>query len=272
MRKFTVFLASGAIVIAAALTVCGAAPLDMVPDKRVVQIVRNFSSPDWKARESAFYALLDLGGFKGDSSRVPSALTNLLNARPEAAPSIKAALIDLLAKENSVQEEQKAEFQRTRRTVPEEYTNYYGDLIEAVSSLRDPHSVDALLGAINTGNMATRGLASLGRVALDPLITKLNAMDTGTRHSATRAIGQMLDYPSEIGDGDKERIKSALVGASSDENQFVRMSAVEGLAKLRDPSLAPVLNQIAEGDPYRTDEDAYPVREAARKALRQQVK
>ena len=76
----------------------------------------------------------------------------------------------------------------------------------------------------------------------------------------------MLDYPHEIRDGDKERIKNALIVAIGDPEHFVRKSAVEGLGKLRDPSLAPLLDQIARSDPYQRGDGVYPVRDAARKA------
>ena len=57
--------------------------------------------------------------------------------------------------------------------ISEEQTEYYADLVVAVSSLHDPRSIVSLVGAVLTGNVAMNALASFGDTAVDPLIRQL---------------------------------------------------------------------------------------------------
>src|SRR5207245_2023685 len=82
------------------------------------------------------------------------------------------------------------------RTVPlgEGYgEGYYANVIWAVSSLKDIRSLNALIDAINTGNMATSALAAFGDAAVDPVLKVFNRGDNTARHSACGVLSQMLD-------------------------------------------------------------------------------
>ena len=144
-------------------------------------------------------------------------------------------------------------------------------MIASVAALRDERALNALLGAINTGNMATRALAGLGASALDQILLRLSDPAPIARMSAARVLVQMLEPGNvkKVGDAvSKERIKTALTKTTSDIDPYVRMTGVERLAALGDRSVIPLLQKVAEYDSFEGfgEERRFPVR-AARKAL-----
>jgi hypothetical protein len=150
----------------------------------------------------------------------------------------------------------------------EEYVNYYGDVIAAVSSLRDPRSIDALLGVITTGNMAVDALVSFGSVAVAPVAALLESSDSGVRSAAALTLARMLEHAPNA--ADQRLIRESMTRAAADPDPFVRIRAVQGLAALGgDDSLA-LVEAIARSDPYQADHREgrpYIVREAATQAL-----
>jgi HEAT repeat protein len=74
----------------------------------------------------------------------------------------------------------------------EEYVNYYGDLIAAVAALQDVRSLDALVGAIATGNMAIGTLVGFGKQAVTPVARQLQHTDPHVRSAAARTLSQMV--------------------------------------------------------------------------------
>src|SRR5579885_713229 len=107
-------------------------------------------NPEWKVRSEAYYRIITLGS--EDLSYIPRPLTQLLSICQDRADAIKISLIRLLERENLMVQD----YHRTGRRFGEEYSNYYGDVISAVSSLKDKRAINALLGAISSGGMATR--------------------------------------------------------------------------------------------------------------------
>ncbi len=241
----------------------------------VTALLTQLEDSQWQARSEAFYRLLRVTEKKDASAKPYSALSSLLEAFPEKADQIKAALIKLLERENSFRTEHASRYAIAGALLSEPFTNYYADLISVVAKLRDVRSLNTLLSAIDTGNMATRGLAGLGRPALDPIILRLKDKDIIVRNGATIALKQMLlpDNVEKISDPiSKAKIKRALVQQTADEDPFVRISAIEGLALLKDPEVIPLIERLAESDPYQASqhggsENLYPVREAAEKLL-----
>lgn len=141
--------------------------------------------------------------------------------------------------------------------------------------LKDARAVNAMVGAMTTGNAATCGLASFGRVALEPVLVKLNSADRRTRLPAVIVLSEMLD-PSNIGKVSdpvsKAKIKEALVKAAANEDPFVRIGAIDGLSRLPDPDVIPLLEKLAQEDPYESsmhggDKGHFPARNEAKRAL-----
>jgi len=202
---------------------------------------------------------------------MPSALASLFKSYPQQADRIKAVLIRQLEEQNAL---------RRRAAVgslSEEESNYYGDLIAAVAALKDPRALRGLLGAMKTGNMATSALAAFGRLALGPVLEKLNdgRSDTLTRSAAVDVISKMLDSDNLPAEDSASRMEigNALIKAARGKDPLVRLSAVEGLSKLPGADITALLEGLAKDDPYQASsyggaKGVYPVREAAKKALK----
>jgi hypothetical protein len=220
------------------------------PDQANTMI--QLKASDWHERSAAFY--------------------ESLNAAPaERQPDrIKLAIIGLLKRETLFLHQYTQEFERTGVPLGESYGDYHADLIQAVASLRDPRSIPALLGAISTGDMATQALAAFGTSALDPVIEKLKSRDAIERESAVGVLTEMLERNSGRGvsdPGSRAKIRDALFAAASDQVFYVRIAAVSGLARLRNPDARFLIQGIASNDPYKDEVGSYPVRAAAKEVL-----
>jgi hypothetical protein len=236
------------------------------------QSIKQLQDPEWKKRGSAFQKLLGSGSVYVEPRR---ALSGLLQQWPEKSDEIKLALIRLLERENQVTKAQVdvvlREHAKKGRDFPhpfpdaEERSEYYANLIAAVTSLKDLRSLDALLGAINTGAMVTDTLAEFGNAALDRVLELFNSGDGSTRLSASIVLTRMLNpknAPRASDAASRQKIKDALIRAASDSSRFVRAEGAEGLAKLGDPDVISLIRNLATSDPAKQ------VRDAANEALK----
>lgn len=231
-------------------------------------------------RSKSFYALMQLG-----RSDIPSTAqgywitittSGLFKVAPSMTEEIKLALIHALENENL-----RHESARRRHAVgifSEECTNFYGDLIGAVASLKDERSVNAALGAITTGSMATGILLEFPEDALDPVLEKQKLNDPLVRASAVFVLSEMVENArtnksaKALDESSIEKIRKGLLQGAHDEKFYVRRSAVDGLGALGDPESVRELERLVSSDPYKDyskDEKRvrYPVREAAQKSL-----
>ena len=236
------------------------------------EIVRNslekIGSSDVATRWSGFYEMLDDAGkgpVSGRTWEIPSRLETLFHTVPSQQAQVRATLVDLLSRENAAPADIRAR---------EGFGGYYGDLIMAVSALRDTRAIPALIEALPTGNMAARGLAALGGDAVEPILQ--HARDSPITYlGSIRALGAMLDSQvvTELDARARARIKEALTVAASDPSRFVRLSAIEGLGRIPDSDVTLTLQRLAGTDPYSQIENqhtVYPIRDAARRALESQ--
>jgi len=242
--------------------------------RHVKEDIASLQSSDWQTRSDAFYRLLGLDGSPQNAMR--GLVAKLLRDTPEESDAIKLSLIALLTYENSVVQSANRVYDTSGITLAESYTDYYGDVVWAISLLKDVRAIDALFGAVNTGHMAIAAIAQFGEPALDPAIVMLTtAEDPEARQSAALIVSEMLDPGNVTAITDpitRAKLKNAILMAARDEDFNVRIVAVTTLAKLRDCSLAYVAEALAQNDPYEASEHGganglYPVREAARNAL-----
>ncbi len=161
------------LTILAVAALCGV----LVPDggkisasPEVDRLTERMGGERWEERRQAFYDLLTLGddnARSGGAIEVKSRLSDLIDKRADDERAIKRALIQTLDVENSHVSEQS--------DLSGDYTDYYGDLITAVTSLKDPESVDALAGALGSGTMVVRTLVELGDASVDPVLERLSS-------------------------------------------------------------------------------------------------
>ena len=217
------------------------------------QSIRQLEDPKWKTRRDAFYILLKRG------------LPNVLRQWPERSDELKLALIKLLERENAFSREyRESVYKRTGVPLGEEYGDYHGDLIEAVTSLKDIRSLNALIGVIETGNMVTSTLAEFGNDALDRVVEVFNSGGTA-RVSAGLVLAKMLDAKNAPKVSDpvpRQKIKDTLIRAAGDPSRFVRLAGIEGLRRVGGPEVVSLLQKLATSDPEET------VRNAATEALK----
>lgn len=243
-------------------------------------LLKQMKASDWESRETAFYKLLDLifgGEFNGQTGQIPAELSKFSGKHPKNADEINTTLIWLLETENDFMRAHAKKYEITGEALTEEYTNYHGDLIGTVAGLKDSRAVNALIGAINTGSMATNGLAEIAPFSIDAVVERADSNDLLTRDVATIVLSKMLE-PTKISrletqlPGSREKIKQLLLRKVKDTNQYIRQSAIDGLAKLPDADVIKVLEDISKNDLYQTDPangkmKSYPVRDAAKKQL-----
>ncbi len=264
----------GAMMLAAMLTAVASAHRhdQQLGDKRaeVDANIQLMQSEPWEKRAAGFYQMIRVAGTRdlnGASTKIAPALQTLQRDLPDRADNIRGALIGLLRRESA--------FSKTAETTTDEFSSYYGDVILAVSSLRDKRALSALLEVIEAGNLATRGVAGLGaNTTLASLLALATSPSDLKRNAAIRTIGYLLDpaidpelvTPVQVSD-----IKNALVRATTDYNPYIRISAVESVSRLLEPDVIRLLQSVAESDPYAITMESgrigFPVREAAKRAL-----
>ncbi|MBA2335287.1 MAG: HEAT repeat domain-containing protein [Blastocatellia bacterium] len=252
-----------------------AAAQEVGSNDQIEVLLKQMKAADWETRSSAFYKLLDLsfgGKSNGQTWQIPEVLAKFSRNHPNNADEINTTLIGLLEMENNLVREQDKKFELTGETLTEEYTNYYGDLIATVAGLKDSRSVTALVGAMNTGNMATKALAELAPFSIDIVAKKVGSDDSLTRDAATIVLSQMLETANinrleTAIPGSREKIKNLLIKKAKDADYNVRLSAINGLAKLQDVDAVKVLEEVSQNDPYQSVKGgtvSYPLREAAK--------
>ncbi len=235
-------------------------------------ILAQLQSQDWKVRQESFYQLITLG--QGDPSYIPGPVKTLLRMHPEEAQNVRLGLIRLLERENAEMKAFDVRFKKTGQLIGQDYdTDYYANVIAAVASLKDLRSINALLGAITTGDMAMRTLAELAPSSLKPVLLQLKDEEPLVRSSALDVLRLMISGPHKekvSKPASLAKIKRAFWRGASDPEDVVRVAAVAGLAALGDADAMPLLQKIAESDPSFYPEQGrkrFWVREEALKAL-----
>jgi HEAT repeat protein len=245
----------GRLVTAAAVIVL-AIPGNSVRAQSLSATLSQLNSNEYETRRAGFYRIRSLANADnltkaGSGSRAPS-IVRYASIHPEVA----SALITLLERENLPDP--------AKESLTEDA--YYGDLIGSVAALKDPRAVNALLGAVQTGRLATNGLASLGQAAVPGLLAKLHSQDHYfQRSAAVETLGSMLDRRALA--LNREMIRLGLLRALSDPNPYVRSSVVRVLVHFSDPDVRHAMERLASRDTTAVTTKAgtrvYPIRSAA---------
>jgi len=161
----------------------------------------------------------------------------------------------------------------------EDESDYYSVLVGFVANLNDVRAVPALLGAANTGGIATRGIARFGKRALDPTLVQVGSANADLAEGALWVIRDMLEFRLVSDPESHLRIKDALRAALRSSEFGVRVSAMGAIEYLDDrEEFVPLLKEVAQHDPVklagqRPDDggdngEFYPARFDARRLLR----
>src|SRR5262245_1180059 len=165
-------------------------------DDEITSAIQKFHSPNFRRRADGFYYLVETGledKLGGRTYQIPGALSQLFSKFPTRADELKLALIRLLELENSPNRKYHKEVKLGGYDSGEEFISYHGDLIAAVAGLKDKRALNALLGVIETGQMAMNGLAALGDEAVDAVMERFNRADQSSRQAAAMVLSKMLN-------------------------------------------------------------------------------
>ena len=201
---------------------------------------------DWRERRDAFTFLIGTTHVRyarsGGLPIIPE-LRELIDSEPETAEARIEGLIELLEIENAVHSAKRRQMYSSdppylppEDRIMEDQSEYYAELIYAVSTLNDLRSMNALIGAITTGGMATGALVAFGVSAVRPIAALLDHDYALTRSAAVRTLSEMLADSEAVSSGPESVsiIRDTIYRAASDQYFTVRMSAVRGLARLGD--------------------------------------
>ena len=244
----------------------------------VSSVLDRMKSATWTERQKAF----------GEATE----LTASGKQTPNDADQLRLGIIQLLIKENNGGlKEPDNETQQGSPTTGgsanenygegygEDKSEYYAGLIGFVAGLNDERAIPALLGAANTGGMASRGVARFGKKALAPTLAQVKSQDSHLASGALFVILEMLKMRT-VSDPDSHlRIKNSLRSALASPEYRVRKNAMTPIEYLDDrEEFVPMLQDIAEHDPYKSpyhlgnrgngEDSQYVVRRGARLLLR----
>lgn len=260
------------------LILCGAAHAQQGKSlgNKLSDTLTRMQSTDLHTREAAFTDLMSEIASEAPNEAPSSSSSQMLDAffrrHPDQAERVNVGLIQLLGKEN--------ETFRGKNVAPGTYTEedmeHYAKAIDAVSSLNDGRAIPALIGAMTTGGMATRGLLKYGDNALSPVLDQLKNSDPLVRSTALSIAVTILERKNDP--ASHIRVRDLLQSSLGDSDSAVRTQAVMLVDCLdgRGDFIA-LLQQLAKGDPDRfpgTSDDGvdgqwyYPVRVQARRVLR----
>jgi len=227
-------------------------------DMKVVQAsLIGMKSSNWQIRDDAFDALR-----KAYQDKV-------------MPPSIQNAVIKALILRNT-------EKVHTPDTGDgEAFGEGLADYLEVVGSFGTPEAAYALLDhdLIQTGGIATRGIAAAGPMVVQPVLKRFDEIPTPIEQGS-EVVGYALSLihvmtslvtAGQINALQRAAIEQRIMAASASHDATLRAVAIEGLKALGDDAARARLAEIAKSDPWVASlpprRDFYPVREDAEKAL-----
>jgi HEAT repeat protein len=225
--------------------------------QELTRTLAELARQSWETRRDAFYRLLGFESARNWDGRtylIPKERAALFRTHPNCEDDVKLALIRLLSTENAKVEARAEVVRKGGEPLSEDYFDYYGDVIGAVSGLDDPRALNALVGAMGTGGMDANGLARLGEPALDALITKSQSRDPETRWKAVLTMTDMWKPENRAKSSDevsRQKLRAVFLKAARNEDQGLRGTGALGLGYMSRPDaeVIEVLLALAISDP-----------------------
>ena len=209
---------------------------------QVSQALAGMKSTSWEDRSKAF----------GDASELLSS-AQLTSAETDR---LKVGIIQLLDHENNggLKEPESVKAEDYGEGYGEDKSEYYAGLITFVAEMNDGRAIPALLGAANTGGIATRGIARFGKSAIGPAVNQVASSNAHLAEGGLWAIREILEMRTAEDVDSHRQIKDALRLALKSADHDVRETAVFVVEYLDDRmEFVPILEDIAQHDPYRAD-------------------
>ena len=207
-------------------------------------------SPDRGVRNKALDDMLAVmfeGQEPGFDPEYGGVVAGFLARHPEQADRVKLGFINLL----------KADNVRGQHLPPgvgaEDNSEHYAEAIDIVSSLNDVRAIPALIGAIDTGSMATGGLIKYGEKALGPVLGAMSDPDPLVRASALTTSITILKLKGH--EASRSQILGLIRTAINDPHFILRKNAlreIEALAAADQAQFVPALRNMAQNDPFIT--------------------
>jgi hypothetical protein len=216
--------------------------------------LKRLTSESWKERADAFDNLLSLAGHDDKPLSVPDSIKTITARSADAREKVTAALVAALTKENALVEKENERILKTGEGgLSDEHNEFYGELVQAVCSLQDPHAASPLIHIIDSGDMVISTVASFGSVALPDAFKEFGQTNDGAkREGFVLLFGKMLQ-PQNVGKVNQQdilAIRNTLFHTVSDQDYTVRLASVRGLDWLtNDAETANFLRQLALKDP-----------------------
>src|SRR5271165_42330 len=178
------------------------------PREQIKAYCAGLQSPDWQQRQKSFNQLVDLGmGGKTSLTAPRDGTKKLVDRYPELRDLITTSLIGLLQTEDNLV--------AANTQLTPDHRNFYSDVVMAVSILHDPRSAQALLGAVDTGNMAVAAAAGLGDATLKPALVLLAAATNRDDKLDMMVVLMQMAQPHNFaklkGVDSKKQLKQALI-------------------------------------------------------------
>jgi len=180
---------------------------------------------------------------------------------PRDADRLRLGIIQLLVRENNEGLKERDEVKQAspapsagevQEEEGEEDSDYYSGLIGFVANLNDERAIPALLGAANTGGIATRGVARFGKRALDATLMQAKNANPDLAEGALWVIRDMLEFGLVSDPESLQRIKSAIRSALDAPDVGLRDTGVYLVGYLdKREEFVPKLKDIAEHDPAK---------------------
>jgi hypothetical protein len=203
-----------------------------------------------------------------------------LRSNPAAlqSPDVRAALLDLLDRENQELDAKLLQAQNSSQedkgdAVDEGYAEYYSNVLGAVDSFadwNDPRQACILVSAGSSpdSTFATE-VARHGKTTIPCLIRRSQSEVDANRSVAVPMLVQALaTQKNNLDSGTVETARQTILKALRDPHVMLRSFTVTALSTFGEADMIPMLKDVAKTDPeFSKESNSYWIRVAANKAV-----
>jgi hypothetical protein len=165
-------------------------------------------------------------------------------------PEVKAALLDLLDRENRTDLAQEPEFDSDTN---EAYAEYVASLLGTVSSLADwsdPRQLCILAHAPYNADSEFAGKLATAKQAIIPCLIEMSkSASSEDRYKAVPVLVQLLAKDDKFRPETVQAISQIIVEGLHDHDGIVRLGTIAALRDFGGKDIIPALQEVADNDP-----------------------